>query len=352
MELRKSSFSLFLCQKLPLVAACTFANQWPPRLTGVFFKVPPRDNLDKVPLGASSASMYPGYSPADHIYGEAAQEFGEHAAELRRKGEDLKLDPHGPQYMVGQNKRRRLSQEPGTVPGASVSSTIAHNGSGDDREGEPMEGVEQSADVSQYFVIDSEPTPVTDLGEAQKQKNKANDKAKRRVSFKEEHEAGPSSINSSDAPKAKKAKVNSIEPSAAGISGPVIQEDDISVEVAERLKAKEEKRKRKEGKKRKRESAGSLDIQPQSTTIPADGHIETETSLMEKPKKKLHKKDQTEVFEAIDSPAKARDDKLLAKDKKKKKGASHADEQESAVSAVAGSEKPKKKREQDTTPLG
>ena len=319
-----------------------------PRLIEVCLQIPPRDNMDKIPIGASSASMYPGYSPADHIYGEAAQEYGEHAAELKRNGLDLELDPRGPQYVIGQSRKRRcLSQEPTQTKTAAVSSTSAPNVNGEG-EGEPMEGVEQSTNVPQYFTIDSKPTPVTDLGEIQKQKNKANDKAKRQVSFVEGQEAGAASNNSSDAHKSKKAKSNADEFPALVSSESAVQEEDISAEVEARLKAKEEKRRRKEEKKRKRDSRDSLENAPYSNAAaPADGSVER--SSIKKLKEKMHKKDQEDTSNATEPSAKGQDRKESEKHKKKKDRAGD-DEAKHAAPARVKSEEPKKKRKKDTAP--
>ncbi len=292
--------------------------------------------------------MYPGYSPADHIYGEAAQEYGERAAELKRKGMDLKLDPDGPQYVVGHEKRpRRLSQEPEQTQPASISSAGAQNVSREDEEGEPMEGIEQSTDAEQYFVIDSKPTPIIDPGEIQKQKNKANDKAKRRVSFKEEQDVGSASINNPDIPKTKKAKVSATEPPAVVNCGSSVQEEDLSEEVDARLKAKEEKRRRKQEKKRKRDSGDSLEIgQEHASSELAYGRVDT--SLVGKPRKKLHKKDQNEISGAAEPSAEASDDKESKKDRKKKKKVGADEEEDAAATGGDGKEKPKKRRKKET----
>jgi hypothetical protein len=293
--------------------------------------------------------MYPGYSPADHIYGEAAQEYGERAAELKRKGMDLKLDPSGPQYVVGQNKKpRRLSHELEQTHSASVSSGSAHNAKDHDEDGEPMEGVEQSTDVPQYFVIDSKPTPLDDLGEMQKQKNKANDKAKRRVSFKEERKVVAASAKGSDALKAEKSKLSATDSMTAIDARSTAQEEDISVEVEARLKVKEEKRKRKEEKKRKRDSGESQEsIQTTSSMILAD--VPAKRSSTEKHKRKMHKQNQNEISGASEISVKANDDEEPRKDKRKKKRSAAADEEEAAASACAEIEKPKKRRRKDTT---
>jgi hypothetical protein len=308
----------------------------------VLSQVPPKDNIDRVPLGASSASMYPGYSPADHIYGEAAQEFGEHAAEMKRKGMDLKLDPSGPQYAVGQNRKpRRLTQTEGAHTG-SVSAS-EQDGKDEDGDGEPMEGVEQSTDMRPLFVIDSKPTPIADLGEIQKQRNKANDKAKRRVSFKEDQEVLTSGTNSCEQSKAKKIKLGTAEPPSAANPGSVPQEDDIAAEVEARLKAKEEKRKRKEEKKRKRESgdSGEGTRGDSSATL---GDMSAETSSVEKPKKKMPKKVHDEVEGSVELSFNMVGDKEPTKDNKKKKKSGATNEQEAAPSTGAESDKPKKEK--------
>jgi hypothetical protein len=316
------------------------------RLTSAFSQVPPKDNLDRVPLGASSASMYPGYSPADHIYGEAAQEFGERAAELKRQGMDLKLDPNGPEYVVGQNKKpRRLSQEVEPAQSTSISLANAPDDNVQNGQAEPMEGVEQSVSDSQYFVIDSKPTPVAELGEIQKQKNKANDKAKRRVSFKEEQEVAVTKTDGSDAPRSKKVKVTTVEPSARPGSESVVQEEDISAEVEARLEAKEERRKRKEEKKRKRDSEDSL-ARDQANSAPTSTHGPVETSSTDKPKKKKHKSEANEINSEAEPAANAKEDNKSKKERKKaKKG--EMGEQATIGSVTSDNEKPRKKRKKE-----
>lgn len=287
--------------------------------------------------------MYPGYSPADHIYGEAAQEFGERAAELKRQGLDLKLDPNGPQYVVGQSKKpRRMTEdaeEGGSTQPNITSSTNENNVEGQDEGGEPMEGVEQ------FFVIDSRPTPMTDLGDIQKHKNKANNKVKRRVSFKEEQEVEPTKSNSSDEPKRKKAKIEAINASPAPVvSKSTPQEEDIAVEVEARLKAKEEKRRRKEEKKRKRDSVDSVDSDSRKASTTAGDGL-AETSLVQE---KTWTISQDETVDAAEPLSNASDVKKSKKDKKKHKPMAGTDKQEAAFSAEGKNEKPKKKRKKDT----
>ncbi len=312
----------------------------------VLLQVPPKDTIDKVPLGASSASMYPGYSPADHIYGEAAQEYGERAAEIKRQGIDLEIDPNGPQYVVGQSKKpRRLSQEPEILT-SSISSASAPNANGQDQGGEPMEGIEQSAGEPQYFVIDSKPSLVADLGEVQKQKNKANDKAKRRVSFKDEQEGEAASDDNFDTRKPKKAKIVVSGSPATVISEPAVQKEDISAEVEARLKAKEEKRKRKEERKRKRDSGDSSEIvQSESSAAPTGASAEKSSMPTEKPKKKMLKLDQSEHSDMTELSIKADAEKKPKKDRKGKKQRVATDGEDSELV----SENPRKKKKKDTT---
>lgn len=239
----------------------------------------------------------------------------------------MKLDPNGPQYVVGQNKKpRRLSQEPEQSQSVAASSATANTGSGQDGGSEPMEGVEQSTDQSQYFMIDSKPTPVAEMGEVKKHKHKANDKAKRRVSFQEVQDSEAADLGHSDATKSKKRKIatNDSAATAAG-SRPEVQEEDISAEVEARLKAKEEKRKRKEEKKRKRESRDSLPSSQTETFVPLVGKP-VENPLTGKPQKKMRRTDRNDNGDAAELSEKAnQDQESEKKEKKKKKEAKEVD---------------------------
>ena len=66
--------------------------------------VPPTGMKDVVPIGSSSASMYPGYSPADVLYGDPAREFGEQWTLAKEQGAEFNTEPDGPQYELGQAK--------------------------------------------------------------------------------------------------------------------------------------------------------------------------------------------------------------------------------------------------------
>ena len=224
-------------------------------------QIPPKDNLDRVPLGASSASMYPGYSPADHIYGEAASEFGKHVAGLKKQGIDFTTGPDGPEYDIAAEKRAGQEQ---------IDEIRRQREQNQDDEVEPMEGVEET-DLGQLFVIDSNPTPVASFQaevttSLTKSKNKANDKAKRRNS-----NDGDVVDTSEELPKKKKVKISAESEPA----------DDFEAEVEAKHNEKEERRKAKKEKKRKRDSEPS-DL---AADVPVEG-LRTE-----KPKKKKSKKD-------------------------------------------------------------
>jgi hypothetical protein len=211
--------------------------------------------------------VYPGYSPADHIYGEAAAEYGAIIAEARRQGKEIKSDPNGIEYVVGQNQRSAREQleklrKAFASEKARQSGETSKEAEREQGNGEPMEGVEQTADASPLFVVDSNPTPVHILqnksdASFSKGKNKANDKAKRRISGSDEQVHTADEV-AKDSHKKKKVKIENAEQGASE-SKPSVEEDDISEEVDRRLKEKEERRRRKAEKKRKRES-GSLQM--------------------------------------------------------------------------------------------
>ena len=73
--------------------------------------VPPAGMRDSIPIGSSSASMYPGYSPADIIYGEPAREFGAQWTEAQKSGVELSSGDDGPQYEVGQSKGQKKEKK-------------------------------------------------------------------------------------------------------------------------------------------------------------------------------------------------------------------------------------------------
>jgi hypothetical protein len=191
-------------------------------------KVQPQKQREMVPLGSSSASMYPGYSPAHIKYGKAAGEFGQAIGEMKARGENWE-PANGTEYEIGQShgaKRKMYFQKDrmestgseGAPKTASAQSV---------KEGEPKE------EEILGFVIDIEPThvklpgglskrPLEDESEGAEKKK---DRTKKKLKEDKEKEC-------------------------------VIKTEDISAEVNARLKAKEEKKKLKEEKKRRRESSG------------------------------------------------------------------------------------------------
>lgn len=263
-----------------------------------------------MPLGASSASMYPGYSPADHIYGEAASEFGKHVAELKKKGIEVPKEPIGSEDNLASDKNAGHEQI-GEIKQQSRQESRRHSSS-QAGEAEPMQGVEET-EPSQLFVIDPNPTPVAPFQanlttSLTKSKNKANDKAKRRNSTD-----GDQVVDTSEeAPKTKKVKM-SAEPDD-------LPSDDFEAEVEAKHREKEERRKSKKDKKRKRDSEPS--------DLAAD--VPVEDSKIEKPKKKKSKRDKTVEDDA----------KLDGEPAKKRKNNVTVDSPE----AIDGEKKEKKKR--------
>ncbi|KAI9695734.1 MAG: hypothetical protein M1836_006100 [Candelina mexicana] len=192
---------------------------------------PPTGQREKVPLGSSSVSMYPGYSPADIEYGKAAQEAGQVIAQVKASGGQWQPAPDGPQYSVGKmhGKRKAMFQKPkdeekqdGDISHQmGTNDKAAANGEDKGGEGETLS-----------FVVDTNPPPVNipDVGKKSNKRSSAN-------SFP------PEPI----AKKSKKAKTK---------DEPKVDTEDISAEVDARMKdkdaKKEEKNKKREEKKRKR----------------------------------------------------------------------------------------------------
>jgi hypothetical protein len=219
--------------------------------------------------------MYPGYSPADHIYGEAAADYGAMIAEARRQGKEIKTDPSGIEYVVGQNQLSAREQLEAVKKSFAAKKTKQNatpsEAERDQGNGEPMEGVEQTEDVSQLFMVDANPTPVSALqkmpkNSSSKGKNRANDKAKRSISLHEDQSNAVSEAPE-DSHRSKKAKIAKAE-EATIESKPLVEEDDISAEVDRRLKEKEERRKRKMERKRKRESDSSQVKRVKAAKVP------------------------------------------------------------------------------------
>ena len=217
------------------------------RLTGIQIDLP--NTRDQVPLGSSSASINPGYSPVDHVYGQAAMQYGSAAA--KAKAEGIELRPHADlEYEIGQgkgHKRKKLAEM--QLPKGSQDNSGGASGSGADAPSALTNGKkpdsenaedkdEDMGDAAQpSFYIDTNPTPVN-LPFSEK-----ND-SKRATSVSE-----PLKENKSK----KSKKAHDGELPAAPAQGK-IETEDISAEVDARMKEKEEKRLKKEEKKRKKEA--------------------------------------------------------------------------------------------------
>ena len=126
--------------------------------TQPLIQVPPPNLVDEVPIGSSSASVYPGYSPAHHVYGEAANESGTNAS---RTGWKPPSAPDAPQYEIGVRshlKRSKLEAERAPMGGGPETAEVVTG-----KESEPRRDAEEARqDVANpFFVIDTNPTPVT-----------------------------------------------------------------------------------------------------------------------------------------------------------------------------------------------
>ena len=261
-------------------------------------QVAPTGQREAVPLGSSSASMYPGYSPADHEYGKAAEEFGRVAADARAKGVEIKHPEV--EYEIGQAKgiKRRTLAAMRKVSAAKGQASGSGSGSGSEG---PTTQVPNEKATSQekaedekaktstpegdnpFFVIDTKPTPVNLPGIM-------NQPVKR--------SASPS--GSPETKKQKKAKRHHEGELPTSEGAVKVEFEDISGEVDARMKEKEEKRKLKEEekrklreeRKRKRESEGeqteAAKAHATSSDTPAAA-VEVET-----PKKKKVKKSKEE----------------------------------------------------------
>ncbi|MCJ1376924.1 hypothetical protein MMC17_000014 [Xylographa soralifera] len=254
--------------------------------------IPPPNEREKVPIGSSSASMYPGYSPADHEYGKAAQEFGQQWSAAKSQGVEFQPTPDGPQYEFSQAKgvkrgtlakiraaKAVLGEGSGSGLGSGLDAAplpVATNGIHPSTQREDVHSEDdENQGANPYFVVDTNPTPVNLPGLSHKP-------AKRASST--EAPAEPVGV------KPKKAKTKH---DGAVLTGNEkrVEFEDISGEVDARMKEKAEKRKRKEEKKRKRESGESIGLEAVAES--------------EKPKKKKSKKLEG-VAEASDTVSKKR----------------------------------------------
>ena len=247
-------------------------------------QVPPPNQRDQVPLGVSSDSMYPGYSPADHQYGKAAEEYGKAVAEAKRKGVVIPKHPDI-DYQIGQGKgikRKSLAQiremqqnQSGSGSGSGEEDPSAEKQQMNGRVGSAKVKTEETAtkdmdtkteNNNPIFVIDTQPTPVNIPGH---------------LSSHSKREAGVEATEGKTSKKPKKKHSGDLPAASARTD----ETEDISAEVDARMTEKEEKRKRREDKKRKRESEKSED----ASTEAAEPVTDAAERIGEKPKKKKKK---------------------------------------------------------------
>ena len=267
-----------------------------------FAQAPSTDTFAAVPLGSSSASMYPGYSPKDHEYGKASMEAGQAFAEAKKRGLELPQDPKAPSFVVGQAhgaKRRMMFQDKGDQKdGQQQNGTEGAPKADAADDGEEEATSAAAEDGNPYFVIDTDPTPVDIPKDKTSKKRSSADRSPRE-------------------PPTKKSKKAKTETSQEG-QEPKVEFEDISAEVDERLKAKEAKRKAREEKKRRRESGESAVAESTEATVGT-----------EKPKKKAKKenggKESKKRSKSVDTDEPAAEEESFKKKHKKEKIATGAE---------------------------
>lgn len=251
--------------------------------------------------------MYPGYSIKEHKYGEAAQKFGNYAAEAKRRGEEIK--PEGVDYELGQSKAlsslkleqirtKKAAQNGGgsSSDSAPADTTIADANASSKKVRFSDVSKETSKPQEQMFFMDSQPTPLdlpTSLNPSHKRKGSSPDPepapepVEAQPSKKSKRSHADHTTKSNDAKEDTQPMPNTTaqinDRSEQAPKDVQIEYEDISAEVDKRMKEKEEKRNTKdplkEKKKRKRDSEGSTAgaVESAATTEP------------EKPKKKKKK---------------------------------------------------------------
>lgn len=231
--------------------------------------------------------MYPGYSPADHIYGNAAMEAGAAAAAANKAG--LASKPAVEiEYEIGQAKglkRKKLADM--RAAKESQGGNRSSSGSGANAQARAVNGHSQEVKAADAktaeakpvaeaveseqpaFFVDTMPTPVNLPFTIPKPSKRQS--------------PDPEPIEPAT-PKKTKKKHDGDTPAAPKPGQ--IETEDISAEVDKRMREKEEKRKRKEEqKKEKKRNRGTEDpssVAPEALSIAIGG---------ETPKKKKLKKD-------------------------------------------------------------
>jgi hypothetical protein len=275
--------------------------------------------------------MYPGYSPADHIYGEASQEYGSEWSRAKKEGKEPKLDPtRGPEYVVGSSRigkrkqleevQKGLSTDDGQ-PTSSRAESSTKESNASIPPAKPSEGIADTGNP--YFVVDTQPTPV--------------------------NIPDHTTATAETSHKSKKSKTKHEDPKTAT---PIIETEDISAEVEARMKSKEGKRDKKDKKdsikekKRKRETDDSTTLAEVTETATAEPVVADASTTAEKPKKKKAKKGEEVAEVAADTNgASASVEKKSKKDKKeRKREAADVVAEESAVNGDADADGGKKKK--------
>ena len=329
--------------------------------------------------------MYPGYSPADHEYGQAAMEYGKAVAEARAQGVDFKpgMDLA---YEIGQSKGDRKKKLEG-IRDAKAGMDKAENeamGAGDkveevdggngkrkggpDDSGEtvngtagstkPAEGVNGTANEPQddtpVFSLDANPTPLKPF---QTLSNGISKDSSSQLPDQQQTSENP--------PKAKEKPSKKLKTSHPGPLPEAPQFEDISAEVDARLKEKEKKRKEREEKKSKKEKKRKRESGDSEVVVAADGataataaaaaaavvpevvdaastdlangnEVNATEQAGDKPKRKKHKKVKTKE----DAPVE------VSKEEKSKKRASEEREEEKG-GGEEGSKKGSKRRKKN-----
>ena len=255
--------------------------------------------------------MYPGYSPADHQYGKAAQEVGQEWAEAKRKGVKFQPAKDGPQYEIGQASKRRkksieetraelaereamrdralknqdpvVKKQDGLVEPSQLLSSETGEEAWKARaamSGQPVlksqgkqkqqkqrgtdgkkPGKKSASADSAAFFIDSNPTPpnLASVPVSSRQKRAAGEegltgKSKKSKKVKVNHNFTESAplIGNADTIETSTTAPLPDATSASQRKEPHIEFDDITAEVDARMAEKEERRKSKREKKRKR----------------------------------------------------------------------------------------------------
>ena len=314
--------------------------------------------------------MYPGYSPADHEYGQAAMEYGKAVAEARAQGVDFKpgMDLA---YEIGQSKGNRKKKlegirdakagmdkaeneamgtgdQAGGVKGGGEKRKGGPDGSGDSANGiiastKPTEEVNGgpggSQDGTPIFSLDANPTPL------KPSQNLSNGIPKDNSSQRPTSRLPNEQQTSEDPPKPKGKSSKRLKTSHSGPLLEAPQFEDISAEVDARLTEKDRKRKEREEnkskkeKKRKRESGSSevaaaphdaaataapvtvLEAAPEKVANGDDGGgVNGTEQANEKPKRKKHKKSKNKDDAPVEASIQEKSKKRASEERGEEKG--------------------------------